>query len=117
MKAVFVYSIVTEESAQYGDTSERGWVLPGMWEFALEDEDGYHEEVLKEAREGKYNLDDLSEVINFAQSLGISYHDGEMSTQDEEIDLVSGERTMYVLHLEDVTPSTYNRVGRYLNGE
>ena len=115
MRAYFTYDKTTCESAASGSFSEHGWLLPGMWEYPIEDEDGYYESTLEYAKNGKFDLTDLGEVINFAESLGICEDSGNwLSSIDPDIDYQSGENTFYSLHIEGVTASTYNRIKRLL---
>ena len=115
MRATFTYSTITPESAEQGDDAESGWILPGMWKFPLRDEDGEHEETLDDARNGEFDLTDLDEIINFAESLGICEDSGNwMSSIDPDENYETGEDTFYSLHLEGVTPSTYNRIKNYM---
>ena len=116
MKASFTYQTVTPESAEQGDFSEHGWILPGMWKSALQDEDGHHEDVLADARRGEFDLTDLGEIVSFAQSLGIDTGEGAdwFYSTDPDVDLETGEDTTYCLHLEGVTPATKNRILRLI---
>jgi len=112
MRASFTYETVTPESAEQGEPSEHGWILPGMWKFALQDDEGQHENVLDEARRGEFDLTDLGEIVSFAQSLGICADEGAdwfYSEYDDE-NYETGERTQYCLHFEDVTPATKTRI-------
>ena len=110
-KAAFCYQTVTPESAEQGDSTETGWILPGMWKFALQDEDGYHTDVLDEAIAGEFKLNDLAEVIDFAESLGIHVlEDESFASVDPDMDYETGADTYYSLHIEGVSPSTYNRI-------
>ena len=115
MKACFTYQIVTEESM--GEAAEHGWLLPGMWYFALEDSEGHHANVLEDAIKGDFDLDDLGEVVNFASSLGVSLQeDGSFSTVDDHKNIETGDYCSYMLHVEGVTPATYARIGRLIEG-
>jgi hypothetical protein len=116
MKASFTYQTVTQESAERGDYSEHGWVLPGMWKYALQDEDGYHENVLDEAKRGEFDLTGLGEIVSFAQSLGVCTGEGAdwFYSVDDDMDYETGERTQYCLHLEGVTPATETRILRLI---
>ena len=69
MKISFTYSKVTPESAESGDFSEHGWITPGMWEYPLQDDTGYHESVIDQARKGDFDITDLSEAISFAEAI------------------------------------------------
>ena len=116
MRASFTYQTVSPESAEHGDFSEHGWILPGMWKSALQDEDGYHDSVLDEARRGEFDVTDLGEIVSFAQSLGICTGEGAdwLYSVDDDVDYETSERTQYCLHLEDVTPATKNRILRLI---
>ena len=116
MKAKFsiTYATVTPESAEYGDYAEHGWIMPGYWQYPLENSEGYNENVLEQAKTGEFNLS-LSDAINFARELGIYGNDGNwFSTIDPSEDYQTGESTMYSLHLENITESTRNRIARLL---
>ena len=119
MKAKFTitYQTVTHESAEHGDFSEHGWIMPGYWQFPLEDEDGYHDTTLNEAKSGEFDLS-LSDAVSFAKDLGIYDNSGSSWFQsvDPDVDYHTGEDTTYALHVEGVTPSTYNRIARLLQG-
>ena len=112
MKASFTYQIVTEESAENGDFAEHGWILPGRWEFPLQDDDGHHEDILAQARSGEFDLTGLSEVVSFAKSLGIYTGKGAdwFYSVDDDLDCSTGERRSYCLHLEGVTPASKARI-------
>ena len=112
MKASFTYQTVTPESAERGDYSEHGWILPGMQKFALQDDEGQHDDVLDEARRGIFDLTDLGEIVSFAQSLGIDTGEGAdwFYSTDPDVDYETGEDTTYCLHFEDVTPATKTRI-------
>ena len=117
MKISFTYSKVTPESAEQGDFSEHGWITPGMWEYPLQDDTGHHESVLDQARKGDFDITDLSEAISFAESLGINTDTGNwLETADADQDYQTGEDTMYSMHIEGVTPSTYGRICNLLIG-
>ena len=116
LKVNFTYQTVTPESAAIGDVAEHGWIMPGMWEYPLQDDSGHHESVLDQAQKGDFDITDLAEAINFAESLGIYYDSGNwLDSVDPDIDYQSGEETTYSMHIEGVTPSTYNRIVAYLN--
>lgn len=115
MLARFTYCVITPESAEQGEFAENGYIMPGMWKFPLRDEECEHEETLNAARNGEFDLTDLDEVINFAESLGMCEDGGSwLSSVDPDQDYQTGEDTFYSLHLEGVTPSTYNRIKNYM---
>ena len=116
MKASFTYQTVSPESAEQGDFSEHGWILPGMWKSALQDEDGHHDSVLDEARRGEFDVTDLGEIVSFAQSLGICTGEGAdwFYSVDDDENYETGEDTTYCLHLEGVTPATKTRILRLI---
>ena len=117
MKAKFsiTYQTVTPESAEQGDYSQHGWIMPGYWQYPLADDDGQHDDVLEQAKSGEFDLS-LSEAVSFAQSLGIYDNSGSSWFQsvDPDQDYQTGEDTFYSLHVEGVTPSTYNRIAKLL---
>lgn len=114
LKICFTYNVVTNESAENGDYAEHGWITPGHWKYALEDEAGYHDDTLEEARKGEYDLHDLREALSFAESLGISAK-YDLTSADPDIDYSDGSETQYAMHIEGVTPSTYKRILSLMN--
>jgi len=90
MQYSITYEVITPESAENGDFEETGFYI----------EDGE---------------DDLRDVINLAESLGICEDSGSwFSSVDPEIDYQSGAETFYSLHPR-VTPATYNRISKILS--
>lgn len=117
IKASFCYQTVTPESAECGDFAEHGWITPGMWQYPLQDEEGYHREVVDQASAGDFDITDLSEIVSFARSLGINDNTGGwFQSTDPDVDYQSGGDTTYSLHIEGVTPSTYGRIANLLVG-
>lgn len=111
MKATITYSVTTEESAQDGDHAEHGWWVGG-YEYALQDEDGYHENRIAEARAGDFDLD-WRDAIQSAFNLGatheIEVNGSEVSSRsvDPPCDRAffeDGESREYTLHIECKTP-------------
>jgi hypothetical protein len=112
------YQVVTPESAEYGDVAEYGWALPGGWRFALEDEDGRHDDVLRDVQDNPDSYtaaDTVHDLVDLARDLGF-YSDGsDWLTTEPEQDYATGEETTYHLHIDGVTPSTYGRIVRLID--
>ncbi len=116
MKASITYATTSEESAIAGDVESHGWWMPGGWEHALSDSEGYHEDVLDEAQSGEFDLE-LSDAINQAQGLGCSYVEinGKalsVSTQDADTSPHNGEETHYTLHISEVSEGSAQRIAK-----
>ena len=117
MRVSFTYEVITPESAGYGEAAEHGWIMPGHWEYPLQDDDGYHREVIDQAQRGDFDITDLSEAVSFAQSLGICCDTGGwLESIDPDRDYTTGAETRYAMHIEGVTPSTANRIARLVIG-
>lgn len=103
----FCYKVVTPESSEQGDVSEQGFIMPGMWKYTIKDYD-----------RNIWKLGDLAGLIDFAKSLGIYCNDGSywFYSTDPDINFQTGEYTTYSMHIYGVTPSTYNRIYKLLNG-
>ena len=119
MKASITYQVVTYESCSRGDQAEHGWYLPGGWKFALEDEEGWHDGVMAEARAGEFDLE-VGEAIREAISLGICepsdsviQYGSFFHTADAHQDM-DGNHTSYSLHIKGVTGSSLRRIARLL---
>jgi hypothetical protein len=107
MKARFTYEIVTPESAEFGDFAEGGFIDGGGWRYPVPGAGDDYDEWYT----------DIREVISEAQYLGINYDNGGwFESVDPEVDYATGEYTTYALHVEDVTPETYNRISRLIEG-
>ena len=105
MKATFCYQTVTPESAEHGDFADHGFIMPGLWKFPCDDN-------LTDAKNGEFDLTDLREIINFAHDLGINECEGAdwLYSVDPDTNYSTGEETTYSLHIDNVTPSTYERI-------
>lgn len=120
MKASFTYKVITQESAKHGDVAERGWILPGHWEFPLRDDSGEYPATLNAAQAGEYNVTDLSTVVSFAQELGIcpsedaDWISSVSSVDPDHGDYSTDEQRFYALHLEGVTESSKKRIYRLI---
>ena len=117
MKASFTYEVITEESATNGEAAEHGWILPGYWEFPLQDSEGYHDNILADARSGEFDCTDLREVVGFAQELGIGRSEGAdwlYSDDPDHGDYTTDEQRFYSLHLGGVTDSSRRRILRLI---
>lgn len=105
IKVRWTYSVVTQESAEQGECSEHGFYEPGGWRWPLEDENGYHKEVLEDAQKGEFDVfyDDLRSLISDAEDLGVAFHDDadRACNIDPDIDYRTGESTTYNLHISN----------------
>ena len=102
----FTYDVVTPESAEYGDTSDAGFITPGYWKYSVDD---YTREQWKPGT--------LASFISFARSLGI-HDDGSadwFGSVDPAINYQTGEETRYAMHIAGATVSTVNRIARLLD--
>lgn len=98
-KFTVTYDIVTEESAEYGDAEERGFVLPGGW----------HQPDVNDPHVSM----SLREAVNL---VGCVENSGSWFTEtDERFDYETGGRETRSLHPpRNVTPSSYRRLCRLL---
>lgn len=95
----FCYQTVTAESAEHGDFDSHGFILPGMWKFDVDDYD-----------RNIWKLGDLSGLIDFAQSLGITFDGDNAYSVDPDIDFATGESTQYSMHIAGCTASSEQRI-------
>ena len=104
----FTYQTVTPESAEYGDTSETGFITPGMWKYT--DIEDYERQ--------QWNPGDLAGIIQFAQSLGISSCEGcdWLYSVDPDENYQTGESTTYAMHIDGCTEASRARIYRLLTG-
>lgn len=74
-RVTWTYDRVTEESAADGDTSERGFYSPGGWYWPIEDGDGYHEDVLAQAKRGEMDTEygSLSDLRHDMRDNGVGW--------------------------------------------
>lgn len=99
----FTYEVITPESAKHGDFAEAGFYLGG-WKFAVED---YERQVWCPMT--------LREFMTAAQQLGCTYWNGSwFESVDPDENYATGESTFYAMHIKGCTPSTLNRIIRYL---
>lgn len=83
---------------------ETGWYDIGGWEFPADDDPPEYER--------------FSDVAHEAQFLGIVEDQGRwFSSVDPDVDYETGEETWYSLHVDGITPASYQRIGRYLRGD
>lgn len=110
--ACITYDVVTEESAQDGDTSDNGFWLPGGWKHSLGIEGN-----LEDARNGGFDFE-FKDAMREARDHGC-HEDGGSAfySVDPDIDYGTGEETRYAFHPPDkVTRASYQRIKRWLNG-
>ena len=101
----FTYDVVTPESAEHGDVEESGFIAPGMWKYP--DPEEYERK--------QWAIGDLAYLINFAKSLGICFDGDNFYSVDPDINYRTGEWTTYGMHIDGVTPSTFERIARLLD--
>src|SRR5690606_29616693 len=105
MKATITYDVVTDESAEHGDTVENGWWSPGGWHDALRGRDGQQNEaILHDARNGAYDLP-LYEAFKYAKDLGCSElvvcgSRVSIGSEQGHVNACSGDTFNYALHVE-----------------
>lgn len=88
---------------------ETGWYDIGGWEFPANDDP-------PEWFVSTYER--FSDVAHEAQFLGIVEDQGRwFSSVDPDVDYETGEETWYSLHVDGITPASYQRIGRYLRGD
>ena len=117
MRATITYSKVTPESAEHGDVSEHGWYLPGGWYYPLEDDNGYHEDILEDVQKNPSAYcvaDTVADLVSVAEDMGFYNEGSDWLTTEPHRDYATDEDTTYNLHIEDVTPATYGRILRLI---
>jgi hypothetical protein len=103
----------TEESLEFGDWHEHGWVDSEGTEWALGDQTGHHPEVLEKARAGEFDhtgsvYDLLRDADNYdCREVHPEY--GCLRTPDRPW---SDSFAEFQLHIEGVTESTKKRIHR-----
>jgi hypothetical protein len=118
----FTYDTVSPESSENGDVEESGFITPGMWKYPdLED---YQRRALKLHRinfktsenyeRKQWAIGDLAYLIDFARSLGIACDGDNFYSVDPDMDFRTGESTTYAMHIDGVTPATFERIARLL---
>lgn len=95
VKIRFTYDVVTEESAQDGDVAERGWYIPGMGKFPVEDESA-SEFVECTARAA---VKDIESVVGAIGDVSAHGHIAAFYSADPEEDYRTGENTSYCAHI------------------
>lgn len=75
------YEIVTQESAEDGDAAEIGYVGEGGWKYALRDDEGHHDEVLDEAKDGVFEcqFETIDDVVDYLRYEGACDPSGSVS--------------------------------------
>lgn len=119
-KSSFTYAIVTDESAEQGETAETGWYLPGLGRWPLRDTEGDHPEVLAEAKSGVYNFS-IREGIEAARKMGGWTSAGEGTgayyLESFDSDPEDGAYMVTRFQMEGITGSTFARICRLLGVE
>lgn len=117
LRFTLCYDVVTQESAQDGDTAENGFYLPGGYQYPLS-RTNKRERTLNAAGRGEFDLDPHAALCE-ARDLGICEDTGGgwFSTTDGHTDYRTGDNTSYTLHPNGVTPATFDRIKRWLNGQ
>lgn len=106
------FDVVTPESAEHGDTADNGFAAPGGWKFSADDP-GPHEMTLREA----ISTCGFYPAARSAGMGGFEDSGSWFSTIDADQNYRTGEETRYSLHPpENITPSSYGRLRRYLTG-
>jgi len=118
VKASITYDITTPESAEEGCTAEHGWWMPGGWEHALEDDDGYHDDVLEAAQKGDFDLE-IGEAIRAAIDHGcieVQNNGKSLSAYSlgENQDMHTGGYTRHCLHIDGCSEGSIKRIERLL---
>ena len=101
----FTYDTVTPESAENGDVEESGFITPGMWKYPD----------LEDYQRNEWAIGDLGFLISFAEYLGITFDGDNFYSVDPDINYRTGESTTYAMHIDGVTPATFERIARLLD--
>lgn len=112
IKFTFCYETITPESAEDGDFSDNGFILPGHWTYSINEEET-KKDILSNPDDYSIFWPDyrLDQIIEFARDLGICCNNGSwLESVDPDIDYQTGESTFYSFHMDDVSPSTYKRI-------
>jgi hypothetical protein len=108
----FTYEVITPESAEQGDASERGWYGPGGYFYSDGGPDAWKPGALKAAIQSARSLG-ISEPSQYPE---IQTPHAWFSSVDPDQDYSSGEATYYSLHVDGASVSTLRRIARVLSG-
>lgn len=116
---MMTYTVVTPESAEAGDIAETGWRVGGF-DYPLQDEEGFHEEVLSGVCKDpdSYSVaDTVGELLALAVEHGCTFTGSDRTATGEPFldDHTTGEERSYSLHIEKVTDATLARIARLVN--
>jgi hypothetical protein len=92
----FTYDVVTPESAEHGDTAERGWHIPGMGNFAETDETA-SEYMHVRAKDAVWQI---KRTVGCIDSVTAFADRATFYPSDSEEDYSTGDRTSYHAHIE-----------------
>ena len=101
----FTYDTVSQESAERGDVEESGFITPGMWKYPD----------LEDYERKQWAIGDLGFLISFAKRLGITCDGDNFCSVDPDINYHTGEETTYGMHIDGVTPATFERIAKLLD--
>lgn len=105
------YETVTHESAESGDSADRGFVTPGNWHDSIADSPvGPAFEPIK--NEHAMSLREAINLVSCCEDSGTWF-----SEVDERMNYRTGESETRSLHPENVTRATYGRIARLLMKE
>lgn len=96
VKIRFTYDVVTEESAQHGDTAKRGWYIPGMGKFA-EDDASASEHIVCTAKQA---VEEIQRTVGSIDSISDNRNGATFYPADSEQDYQTGDYTSYHAHVE-----------------
>lgn len=109
-KYIMTYDIITQESAEDGDTAEHGWIDSAGTQWPLCDLDGYHPDML--ARAGAGEFDQKNTVAFIVQKIkddGMRWTGGWFSSGPER-NIYSGDETTYHLHVHHKAVESVRRI-------
>jgi hypothetical protein len=120
IKIAKTYSKVNEESAEYGDFCDHGFIVDG-WEYSLNNEETAADIGANPDRyKIPWKVGSLRDAVQWAIDNGVcnrsssDVHDGIWWTSEAEQDYSTGEYTEVSLHIDGVTLSTLKRIDRLL---
>lgn len=103
------YEIVTPESAEHGDAAERGYVMPGGWQYELPN-DCCGDVATKFAAEHALTLREAIGLMSCVEDSGHWFVE-----TDGRVDYQDGNETRYSFHPpRNCSPASYHRIARLL---
>lgn len=121
----FTYETITPESAENGETADRGFYDLHGWRYSMNNPKT-HKDIKKNPEDyaNVWEPGKLKDALKSAKSLGI-YQPSDSNVQqhtwfssvDPDINFRTGEQTLYNLHINGVTASTKKRIARLLAGK